>query len=51
VTAELSAAESLLAETVHRFAQRAADTDDPRTAREQLKAAREAAETLDGVRF
>jgi len=51
VTAELSAAESLLAETVHRFAQRAADTDDPRTAREQLKAAREAAETLDAVRF
>ncbi|PSP84391.1 hypothetical protein BRC96_04475 [Halobacteriales archaeon QS_6_64_34] len=51
VTAELSAAESLLAETVHRFAQRAADTDDPRTACEQLKAAREAAETLDAVRF
>ncbi|MDS0282567.1 Sjogren's syndrome/scleroderma autoantigen 1 family protein [Haloarcula onubensis] len=51
VTAELSAAESLLAETVNRFAQRAADTDDPRTAREHLKAAREAAEALDAVRF
>jgi uncharacterized Zn finger protein (UPF0148 family) len=51
VTAELSAAESLLAETVHRFAQRAADTDDPRAAREHLKAAREAAEALDAVRF
>jgi uncharacterized Zn finger protein (UPF0148 family) len=51
VTTELSAAESLLAETVHRFAQRAADTDDPRTAREHLAAAREAAEALDAVRF
>jgi len=51
VTAELSAAESLLAETVHRFAQRAADTDDPRTAREHLSAAREAAAALDAVRF
>ena len=51
VTGELSAAESLLAETVHRFAQRAAETDDPRTAREHLSAAREAAEALDAVRF
>ncbi|WP_324665058.1 Sjogren's syndrome/scleroderma autoantigen 1 family protein [Haloarcula sediminis] len=51
VTTELSAAESLLAETVHRFAQRAAETDDPRTAREHLGAAREAAEALDAVRF
>lgn len=51
VTADLSAAESSLAETVHRFAQRAADTEDPRTAREHLKAAREAAEALDAVRF
>ncbi|WP_262179165.1 Sjogren's syndrome/scleroderma autoantigen 1 family protein [Haloarcula laminariae] len=51
VTAELSAAESLLAETVHRFAQRAAESDDPRTAREHLGAAREAAEALDAVRF
>jgi len=51
VTAELSAAESLLAETVTRFAQRAADSEDPRTAREHLKAAREAAEALDAVRF
>jgi len=51
VTGELSAAESLLAETVHRFAQRAAETEDPRSAREHLKAAREAAEALDAVRF
>ena len=51
VGADLSAAESLLAETVHRFSQRAADTDDPRTAREHLAAAREAAEALDAVRF
>jgi len=51
VTAELSAAESLLAETVHRFARRAADTDDPRTAREHLETAREAGEALDAVRF
>src|SRR6056297_697389 len=36
VTGELSAAESLLAETVHRFAQRAAETEDPRSAREHL---------------
>ena len=51
VASELSAAESLLAETVHRFARRAADTDDPRTAREHLKAAREAAEALDELRY
>ena len=51
MTAQLSAAESSLAATVHRFAQRAADTDDPRRAREHLKAAREAAEALDAVRF
>jgi uncharacterized Zn finger protein (UPF0148 family) len=51
MTAQLSAAESSLAATVHRFAQRAADTDDPRRAREHLKAAREAAEALDAVRL
>ena len=51
VAANLSAAESLLAETVHRYAQRAAESADPRRAREYLGAAREAAETLDAVRF
>jgi len=51
VSTELSAAESLLAETVHRFAARAAETDDPRAAREHLVTAREAAEALDAVRF
>jgi len=51
VTAELDAAESHLAETVHRFARRAAETDDPRRARDHLAAAREAAEALDAVRF
>jgi len=51
VTTDLSAAESLLAETVHRFTQRAAESEDPRRAREYLGAAREAAETLDAVRF
>ena len=48
---ELATAESLLVETIHRFTQRAAETDDPRRAREYLSAAREAAETLDAVRF
>jgi len=51
VTQHLSEAESLLAETVNRFARRAAETEEPRTAREHLKAAREAAETLDELRF
>jgi uncharacterized Zn finger protein (UPF0148 family) len=47
----LSTAESRLAETVRRFSEQAALTDDPRRAREYLEAAREAAETLDAVRF
>ena len=51
VAEDLSAAESLLAETVHRFARRAAETDDPRSAREHLETAREAATALDAVRF
>jgi uncharacterized Zn finger protein (UPF0148 family) len=51
VAQELSAAESLLAETVHRFARRASETDDPRVARDHLAAAREAAEALDTVRY
>jgi hypothetical protein len=47
----LSGAESRLAETVRRFSEQAALTDDPRRAREYLEAAREAAETLETVRF
>lgn len=48
---DLTAAESLLAETVTRFARRANETDDPRAARDHLAAAREAAEALDAVRY
>jgi uncharacterized Zn finger protein (UPF0148 family) len=51
VAANLDAASGLLAETVHRFAERAAATDNPREAREHLQAAREAAEALDATRF
>ncbi|MBX0322535.1 hypothetical protein EGH21_05790 [Halomicroarcula sp. F13] len=51
VRADLAAAESLLAETVRRFAERAAAAEDPREAREHLAAAREAAEALDAARF
>ncbi|WP_424001664.1 Sjogren's syndrome/scleroderma autoantigen 1 family protein [Haloarcula salina] len=49
--AELDAAATLLAQTVHRFAERAAATDNPREAREHLQAAREAAEALDAATF
>jgi len=51
VAANLDAASGLLAQTVHRFAERAAATDNPREAREQLQAAREAAEALEAARF
>ena len=51
VDSDLSAAQELLAETVTRFAQQAAETEDPRRARDHLAAAREAAEALDAVRF
>ncbi|AAV47473.1 Sjogren's syndrome/scleroderma autoantigen 1 family protein [Haloarcula marismortui] len=51
VAANLDAASALLAETVHRFAERAAATENPREAREHLQAAREAAEALDAARF
>ncbi|MDS0220242.1 hypothetical protein NDI54_02635 [Haloarcula sp. S1AR25-5A] len=51
VAANLDAASGLLAETVHRFAERAAATDNPREAREHLQAAREAAEALEATRF
>ncbi|GGO02883.1 Sjogren's syndrome/scleroderma autoantigen 1 family protein [Haloarcula pellucida] len=50
VRADLDAAASLLAETVRRFAERAAAADDPREAREHLAAAREAAEALDAAK-
>ncbi len=51
VAEDLTAAESLLAQTVTRFARRANETDDPRVARDHLAAAREAAEALDAVRY
>ncbi|MFC7043376.1 Sjogren's syndrome/scleroderma autoantigen 1 family protein [Halonotius sp. GCM10025705] len=40
-----------LAATVTRFSRRAAETDDPRRAKELLSAAREAAETLRALEF
>ena len=49
--AHMEAASALLAETAHRFAERAAATENPREARDHLKAAREAAEALDAARF
>ncbi|MFC6975016.1 Sjogren's syndrome/scleroderma autoantigen 1 family protein [Halomicroarcula sp. GCM10025709] len=48
---DLTEAKKLLAETAHQFAQRAADSQDPRDAREHLKAAREAAAALDATNF
>ncbi|WP_336336244.1 Sjogren's syndrome/scleroderma autoantigen 1 family protein [Haloarcula brevis] len=51
VAAHMEAASALLAETAHRFAERAAATENPREAREHLEAAREAAEALDAARF
>ncbi|TQQ83812.1 hypothetical protein EGH24_03270 [Halonotius terrestris] len=47
----LSDARQSLAATVTRFSQRAAETDDPRRAKELLSAAREAAETLRALEF
>ena len=47
----LSDARESLAATVTRFSQRAAETDDPRRAKELLSAAREAAETLRALEF
>ena len=43
---DVTAARDAVIETLTRFAQAAAETDDPRRARERLAAAREAAETL-----
>jgi len=47
----LADARQSLAATVTRFSQRAAETDDPRRAKELLSAAREAAETLRALEF
>ncbi len=43
---DVTAARDAIIETLTRFAQAAAETDDPRRARERLAAAKEAAETL-----
>jgi len=51
VASELAAAESLLAQTARRFAERASATDNPERAREHIAAAREAAEALDDVQY
>jgi len=51
VAGELAAAESLLAQTARRFAERASATDNPERAREHIAAAREAAEALDAVQY
>ena len=51
VAGELAAAESLLAQTARRFAERASATDNPERAREHIAAAREAAEALDDVQY
>ncbi|MBX0295942.1 Sjogren's syndrome/scleroderma autoantigen 1 family protein [Haloarcula nitratireducens] len=50
VATDLAEAETLLAETVRRFAERAATTENPREAKDHLAAAREAAEALDATR-
>jgi len=48
--ADLADAQATLRRTLTRFAARAAETDDPRQAREYLAAAREAAEALAALR-
>lgn len=48
-TGELAEARGSLTRTVTRFARAAAETDDPRRAREHLQAAREAAEALSAL--
>ena len=45
-TGDVTAARDAIIETLTRFSQAAAETDDPRRARERLAAAKEAAETL-----
>ncbi|MBV0925642.1 hypothetical protein KTS45_15660 [Halomicroarcula limicola] len=50
VATDLAAAETALAQTVRRFAERAAATENPREAQDYLAAAREAAEALDATR-
>ncbi|MFC7018430.1 MULTISPECIES: Sjogren's syndrome/scleroderma autoantigen 1 family protein [Haloarcula] len=51
VGGDVAAAERLLAQTLREFSQRAAQTDNPRRAREHLEAAREAAEALDALTY
>jgi uncharacterized Zn finger protein (UPF0148 family) len=48
-TGDLAEARGSLTRTVTRFARAAAETDDPRRAREHLQAAREAAEALSAL--
>ncbi|WP_324755840.1 Sjogren's syndrome/scleroderma autoantigen 1 family protein [Haloarcula sp. GH36] len=48
---DLTEAKRLLAQTARQFAQRAADSQDPRDAREHLQAAREAGAALDAMDF
>ncbi len=47
---DLADADAALVQTLNRFASAAAQTDDPRRAKENLEAAREAAEALDALR-
>mgnify|MGYP000518799458 CR=1 FL=1 len=47
---DLADADAALVTTLNRFASAAAQTDDPRRAKEHLEAAREAAEALDALR-
>ncbi|MFC7026888.1 Sjogren's syndrome/scleroderma autoantigen 1 family protein [Halomicroarcula sp. GCM10025324] len=51
VQGDVAAAERLLAQTLRQYSERAANTDNPRRAREHLEAAREAAEALDALQF
>ena len=51
VGGDVAAAERLLAQTLRKFSERAAQTDNPRRAREHLEAAREAAEALDALTY
>ncbi|WP_440766437.1 Sjogren's syndrome/scleroderma autoantigen 1 family protein [Natronorubrum sp. DTA7] len=47
---DLEAAHASLVQTLEKFARKAAETDDPRYAKECLEAAREASETLETLR-
>ncbi len=50
VDGDLEAAQDALVESLERFARKAAETDDPRYAKECLEAAREASEALSALR-